>query len=451
MKKDYDIRLGLAKGSYKAGTYAFILFFVLFASGIAFPQNTQLPNMPYPRVGMCSARLGSKIYLIGGASSKTQNLQGLQALQGIEGTKTVEAFDLETKTWDDNIAPLGTPRSYATAVALGDSIYVMGGVDDSGNVLNSVEVYDPSKNEWHYAASMLRCRKGAASVVYGDSILVFGGSGQDRLVRLVEIYSPAMGTWTPDADTTHTLGRVFHHAVKIGPRVYIFGGLDAFGPVGYVEKYLPGEGVDQISFVWRYPRAYFDVVENGDSVYVISGLGNISDLSPDGMYAGIEMLDFHVMDEETEAETSISSAVSVYRAGFVACVYRGVIYLFGGISPLYYSGMKPISSVAQIPLSSITAVQEQGSSVPSNYSLSQNYPNPFNPTTIINYQISATSLVTVKVYDILGREVATLVDQRQNPGSYSVVFDGSKLSSGVYFYRLSAGRFYATKKMILAK
>ncbi len=85
------------------------------------------------------------------------------------------------------------------------------------------------------------------------------------------------------------------------------------------------------------------------------------------------------------------------------------------------------------------------------FELPQNYPNPFNPTTVISYQLSAVGYVTLKVYDVLGREVETLVNRKQNPGSHTVTFDASKLPSGVYFYRLNAGTYTATRKMMVIK
>ena len=99
----------------------------------------------------------------------------------------------------------------------------------------------------------------------------------------------------------------------------------------------------------------------------------------------------------------------------------------------------------------VTGVQSRPDVIPSDFELDQNYPNPFNPTTDIKYQISAVSNVTLKVYDILGREVATLANGKENAGSYSVTFDGSRLASGVYFYRLTAGNYIATKKLVLMK
>ncbi|MFQ3597326.1 MAG: T9SS type A sorting domain-containing protein [Chloroherpetonaceae bacterium] len=88
---------------------------------------------------------------------------------------------------------------------------------------------------------------------------------------------------------------------------------------------------------------------------------------------------------------------------------------------------------------------------PSVYALSQNYPNPFNPSTIINYQLAATNAVRLEVFDMLGRKVATLVNEQQSAGSYQATFNAVALASGVYFYRLQAGNFVETKKMMLVK
>jgi hypothetical protein len=88
---------------------------------------------------------------------------------------------------------------------------------------------------------------------------------------------------------------------------------------------------------------------------------------------------------------------------------------------------------------------------PSTYSLSQNYPNPFNPSTTIKYSISNAGIVTLKEFDVLGKEVATLVNEEKPAGNYEVEFDGRELTSGVYFYQLKSGEFIQTKKMLLLK
>ncbi len=85
------------------------------------------------------------------------------------------------------------------------------------------------------------------------------------------------------------------------------------------------------------------------------------------------------------------------------------------------------------------------------YSLSNNYPNPFNPTTTIKYQIPERNFVSIKVFDIIGNEIETLVDEEMSPGKYEVKFDGTGISSGIYFYKIAVGNFVETKKMILLK
>jgi hypothetical protein len=88
---------------------------------------------------------------------------------------------------------------------------------------------------------------------------------------------------------------------------------------------------------------------------------------------------------------------------------------------------------------------------PNRFSLTQNYPNPFNPTTTIKYKIPEISFVTIKVYDVLGNEVATLVNEEKPAGSYEIEFEGISLTSGIYFYKIKAGDFIETKKMIMIK
>jgi hypothetical protein len=107
------------------------------------------------------------------------------------------------------------------------------------------------------------------------------------------------------------------------------------------------------------------------------------------------------------------------------------------------------------PLSELIGINKIGSEVPKEFLLYQNYPNPFNPVTKIKFDIppskGARGMTSIIIYDILGREVATLVNEQFNQGTYEVEWDGSNYPSGVYFYKLDAGEFTDTKKMILIK
>ena len=99
----------------------------------------------------------------------------------------------------------------------------------------------------------------------------------------------------------------------------------------------------------------------------------------------------------------------------------------------------------------LISVKPEDNKLPHEYKLYMNYPNPFNPVTKIKYSIPEMNLVTLQIYDILGNEIALLVNADQAAGTYDVSFDASGFSSGIYIYRLKAGKFTSTKKMILLK
>ena len=121
---------------------------------------------------------------------------------------------------------------------------------------------------------------------------------------------------------------------------------------------------------------------------------------------------------------------------------KGYLILERSDGTLYRSSTTIYTSIASV---------EENKNEEMHYILSQNYPNPFNPATIISYSIPKTSYVTLKVYDILGREVVTLINEEKHPGGYKVDFNANNLSSGVYFYSIRAGNYLETKKMILIR
>ncbi len=122
-------------------------------------------------------------------------------------------------------------------------------------------------------------------------------------------------------------------------------------------------------------------------------------------------------------------------------------YLYCYIFSIFSPGN---NGVYRYPLQA-TSLENADNSVPSSFNLSQNYPNPFNPSTTIKFSVPKSSFVTLKVYDVLGKEVAQLVNENLNAGTYNYNFDAAKLTSGVYFYRIQSDNFTETKKMILTK
>ncbi len=117
-------------------------------------------------------------------------------------------------------------------------------------------------------------------------------------------------------------------------------------------------------------------------------------------------------------------------------------------SPVKVDGIRVGKSWATSILNSVSMISSE---IPSSFSLSQNYPNPFNPSTKINYQIKSREFVSLKIYDIQGNEVSTLVNKIMNAGTYEAQWNAADLPSGVYYYKLFSGNFSGTKKMILVK
>ena len=142
-------------------------------------------------------------------------------------------------------------------------------------------------------------------------------------------------------------------------------------------------------------------------------------------------------------KTLDSSIVGIYKKPASDIFYAATKY------DIYEITSTSIKSIKHL----VTSINDEESKMPIEFILHQNYPNPFNPTTTIKYQIPKSGLVQLKVYDILGREVATLVNEVQRAGGYSVQFavGSQELASGVYFYQLKAGGFVSTKKLLILK
>ena len=135
-----------------------------------------------------------------------------------------------------------------------------------------------------------------------------------------------------------------------------------------------------------------------------------------------------------------------------SCINESSIYYrVKAVDTQYLTSVPSDSVMARVDGTPPQKAVAQNTTQPVEYTLMQNYPNPFNPSTTISYSLPKNGLVTLKVYDILGSEVAELVNEVKEAGNYSVTFNASELPSGIYFYTLNSGNFMATKKLILLK
>jgi hypothetical protein len=171
--------------------------------------------------------------------------------------------------------------------------------------------------------------------------------------------------------------------------------------------------------------------------YVSSGAGDTVIYTSSFSVTGFTQ--HQVVNQNKDSSPSVGVDVYGFHSGGGA--FNGGV-IFAGFGPVnaYYDG----SNI-------VVGVDETQFEIPKTYSISQNYPNPFNPVTQIEFTIPAPERVTISLFDILGRKVATLVDKDYASGTFTLTVDGSKLSSGNYFYRMEAGDFVATKKMLLLK
>lgn len=196
-----------------------------------------------------------------------------------------------------------------------------------------------------------------------------------------------------------------------------------------------------------FAATYYGVLLSTDSgatwVTVNTGLAdsNVVALttSGDALFAGTKTGGVFLSTNDGTSWTSVNPGLT--DKGILSVAATGTNLFAGTASGVW---RRPLSEM-------ITPVRNAFGHLPVSFELEQNFPNPFNPSTVIGYRLPENSVVTLKVYDVLGRVVATLVDERQAAGDHSIIFNAARLPSGVYFYRLQAGTLSETKKLTVLK
>jgi hypothetical protein len=160
---------------------------------------------------------------------------------------------------------------------------------------------------------------------------------------------------------------------------------------------------------------------------------------------------FYAWDPVTKAVVD-SFQVTAWDQSATGPLPRGIAFSpTGDTVYVAHFDVATLPAVVRFVKNKAVSVERNDSGIPTGYELSQNYPNPFNPSTQIRFSIAKTGMTTLKVYDVMGREVSTLVNESLNPGTYNVQFDASNLSSGTYLYVMTSGSTRLTNKMVLVK
>jgi len=344
---------------------------------------------PVGVVGASMTAAGGKLYLIGGGTASITT-----------GTTNVQEYNPATGSWATK-APLPVPLAAHGSVCWGDSvIFVVGGPYTGAGTNLDVHYYRVASNTWGTISGSLPSGQGrrtfALSIADGNKIFMSCGYNTTYLksTYIGTINSATSITWTAAPDAPTSLSR------PAGT---------AYGKFGFVV------GGDTNLTAGKNPKVF--VFNTQTNTWLAPILNNPNPVS------------------------NMMNAVTMKCINDTARIFQPGGYTTVGTANLVVTGCGPI----------LVGNANNTTVLPEKYSLFQNYPNPFNPVTKISYAIPKSGLVTLRVYDILGREVATLVNEVKTAGNFTVDFNASNFSSGAYFYRLESNGFVDTKKMMVIK
>jgi N-acetylneuraminic acid mutarotase len=393
-----------------------------------------IPNMHVPRNLLSLSQVDGVLYAIGGARNPETSISFVESYDTYDATAAI--WTLRTD--------LPEPLCGSVACTLMGKIFVIGGNDGGlyGTAVPSVYMYDPALDNWTQKNDFpMLIQLASACVVNNETIYIIGGAstGFSPVYKAVYKYDQSSDEWTPRADMH--IARFGHSATVVDGKIYIFGGTKntSFIAIDTGEVYDPAIDTWNIITPVQVGRSLHTASAVNGKIYILGG-------GPDSqeIYKNVDEYD-PILNIWTTKST-----MPTPRWGLKSCTIGEKIYTVGGADSL--NRPLPIVEVYN-PLRDLTDVEESGNSksLPNEYNLYQNYPNPFNPSTKIRYSVPQSSNVVIKVFDILGKEIETLVNVVKPAGSYELNWNSENLPSGVYFYQLQAGDFVETKKMILIK
>jgi N-acetylneuraminic acid mutarotase len=384
--------------------------------------------------------------------------------------------------YSQSVPDLPIAISYASAEVWGDSIYFFGGSNDYNGTELYKRIYKYNGVSWSYYDTIpFNHVWGIESAIKGDTVFLYGGwsGGGQKLYS----YRLSTKTWTQLAQGPSTFANYGHTLEFYNGILYAFyNGYAAsynlslnswtnLNTISFSASFLASTVYnDEIYLAGWSNSSFFKFNPTTNKWTQLSSLpeylsggtlrtigSNIYLVGGSSGFSGGTSWNIYRYDPLTNQWT-LSSQFSSKRAYMEDVIYQNKFYILGGVN----EATAAVNLVEYI-MDQTTDV-ETNSEVPNEFLLAQNYPNPFNPSTKIRYSIPSITfssssraesrevgLVTLKVYDILGNEVATLVNEEKPSGIYEVDFNASALSSGIYFYKLNASAFSETKKMTIIK
>lgn len=350
-------------------------------------------------------------------------------------TSYLSRYSISGDNWT-NLTPTTLTKRYAGLQYLNGYLYLIGGLVPTGDDQTACAKYDPSTDTWSSIAPLpenVNFCKWTTTKAAGYILLVGSGGGYSSNPSNPKIfyYYPGSDSWTYDSDTPADRGLALAFFVP-GMSEFFFGG----GNEGGVStNYQASCWTGMASFV-PVELTSFKASVNESSVLLQW------ETATETNNKGFEIQRKEIINENW------------LNLGFVdgnGTVTKSKSYSFNDENISTGKYLYRLKQVDYDGAFSYSKQIEVDVKMPNRFNLSQNYPNPFNPSTCIQYAIGNKQYVTLKVYDILGNEVAALINEEKPAGVYKINFNAAELSSGIYFYKLTAGSFIQTKKMILLK
>jgi N-acetylneuraminic acid mutarotase len=372
-------------------------------------------NLFMPRSHIACVSCGTKVFFAGGIDFQTFAFYDI-----------IEIWDTETGQW--SFEQLSAPRFGISAVSHGNEILFAGGVNFIlGQAYDIVEIYNIDTEEWSYdTLSLPRSSMGAA--VVGDLAFFAGGADmQGNMTNRVDIYNFTTNTWSIDSLSQ---ARTFLTATAVGTKVLFAGGTTPENESSArVDIYDTESGEWSIAELSQ-PRAFWE--GNSGTVcdrkaYFVGGA--IFDLNTNSYGYPYNTIDIYDLDED---EWSTDTTITPVLAHAVIGIDNHLL-IAGGDT---YNGL---TSTVQIFTGDtcITTGVEARPAVSSQQSTVNSFPNPFNSFTTIEYQLEKAGIVTLKIFNNIGQQMAVLVDGEQAAGSQQMRWNAEGLPAGIYYYRLS--------------
>lgn len=419
----------------------FLLIVLMLVAGFSFAQKTtwiiKQRKMPYPVSGgqvvrhPLPSKDSTKVYIFGGYSDSLQ-----------QAVDWIQEYDVEKDSWRI-VGHMKQPRQQFVADLWKDTVLFFGGTVDSSKEKNTMESWDfvpfsPTKvvdDNTNFGRAF------STGHIINDDLYIIGGTPSgisSYQLPYITAYNLTTKQTTIKFDFTSEDKPRNRSTFIVGDNIYIFGGFTN-GVTEKIQKF-------NIASQKLYDLTERLITARGDAAaiynptykkgYIIGGRNENS--------AALSSVESIIIKGDGTLKIEETASLNYPRTNLMVVNYRGAVAVFGGKDP-----KGKVVPYVEILIGETVPVDNE--SIPTSFVLEQNYPNPFNPETFINFHLPTTSNVQLKVYDILGNEIATLVNEIKQPGVYNVKFNAEKLPSGVYIYKLQAGKYLAIKKMMLIK